>query len=120
MRLHVLRPVILVAALAGCAKDQPVTPPARRHAGVAVNDNAFDPTEVTIRAGEDVTWVWQGNNQHGIQFLGSPTAAMPLSGNGTIYVRTFDTPGVYLYYCPNHGSATGLGVTGMSGRVTVE
>ena len=107
--------------MAACKKDAPVTPTPKPQpaVGVSVGDNVFDPAEVTIKAGQDVTWRWDGQNQHGIQFYGSPTPAVAPTGNGHIYVRVFQTPGVYLYYCPVHGAETGLGVTGMSGKVTV-
>jgi plastocyanin len=111
---------LIPALLAGCAKDPVTTTPTpARHVGVAVRDNVFVPAEVTIRAGEDVTWVWEGHAKHGIQFFGSPTAAVEPTDSGYIYVRTFDKPGPYPYYCPVHGGQSGLGVTGMSGKVTV-
>jgi plastocyanin len=112
---------LAVAMTVACKKETPVTPTTNtpRAVGVSVTDNAFVPNAVTVRAGQDVTWVWDGQGQHGIQFYGSPTPAVAPTGHGNIYVRVFETPGVYLYYDPLNGSETGLGVTGMSGRVTV-
>jgi plastocyanin len=110
-----------VAMAMACAKEAPVTPTTKAPpaVGVSVTDNVFTPSSVTARVGQEVTWVWDGQGQHGIQFAGSPTPTVAPTGHGHIYVRAFDTPGVYLYYCPVHGAEAGLGVTGMSGRVTV-
>jgi plastocyanin len=110
-----------VVMAAACKKEAPVTPTRKPPGGVGVSvtDNAFTPAKVTVKSGQDVTWVWDGQGQHGIQFYGSPVPEVEPIGNGNIYLRVFDKPGLYLYYCPVHGAETGLGVTGMSGRVTV-
>lgn len=115
------RPISVLLVLAARSSEQtPVNPPATpNYAGVVVNDNAFAPGELTIRSGDHVTWGWEGSDLHGLQFYGSPTASVQPQGRGGIYDRAFDTPGTYLYYCQINGAGTGLGVTGMSGRVVV-
>lgn len=102
------RPIGFLLVLAACSEQAPVNPPTKtNYAGVAVNDDAFAPAEVTIRAGDHVTWVWEGSKLHGLQFYGSPTATVKPQGKGGLYDRAFDTPGTYLYYCPIHGGGVG-------------
>jgi len=110
----------LVCVLVGCSKDTPGDPKkSDPTVGVAVRDNEFTPNNVTAKVGEDVVWVWEGNGSHGIRFLGSTTNAVSPTGNGYLYVRQFDKPGVYQYICPIHGKTTALSVSGMAGQVTV-
>ena len=79
----------------------------------------FAPAEVTIAAGETVTWVW-GTNSTGHNIVPDagniPASSGPLASAPHTYAFTFDTPGVYHYHCQAHGSAGGVG---MSGTVTV-
>ncbi len=85
-------------------------------ASVTVSDNAFTPADVTINAGETVTWTWgSGAGLHSVQSTGSPSfpSSAILSGSGATYSNTFDTPGTYTYDCVVHGTA-------MSGTVTVQ
>ena len=108
-----------VLPLVACAETPAATSePVRDDAGVQVRDNAFDPDEVNIPAGAHVTWVWSGQNAHGIQFYGAASPSLAPRADG-LYDRAFETAGVYVYYCPVHGGEQGLGVTGMSGRVVV-
>ena len=118
MSWHRLGFFLLISA---CGTEPPPInqPPKPEYAGVVVNDNAFEPNEVTIRVADHVTWVWEGDAQHGLRFYGSPSSAVQSQGRGGIYDRAFETPGIYLYYCPIHGGEQGLGVTGMSGRIVV-
>lgn len=85
-------------------------------ASVTVSDNVFEPANVTISAGETVTWTWgSGAGSHSVQSTGSPSfpSSTILSGSGATYSHTFDTPGTYAYDCAVHGAA-------MSGTVTVQ
>ena len=80
--------------------------------------NRFQPEDVTIIAGQSVTWVWAaGGAAHNV----SPDGDAPVRSGNPItgpaqYVFPFTTPGVYQYFCEAHGSAGG---NGMSGTVTV-
>lgn len=81
--------------------------------------NRFQPEDVTIVAGQSVTWVWPaGGLPHNV----SPDDATPVRSGDPVagpeeYVFTFATPGVYQYFCEAHGNAGG---NGMSGTVTVD
>lgn len=89
---------------------------------VEVSDFEFTPYTVTITAGEMVVW----NNVQGFHNVRSDevddknnplfTSGAPNTSNWT-FEHTFDTAGVYRYYCEPHGAPGGLG---MSGVVIVE
>jgi plastocyanin len=92
------------------------TPAGGGGASVTVNNNVFQPADVTINAGETVTWTWgSGATLHSVQSTGSPSfpSSTVQSGSGATYSNTFDTPGTYTYDCAVHGTA-------MSGTVTVQ
>ena len=81
---------------------------------VTVQNFTFEPKELTVRAGTTVTWNTVGG-RHTVEsadgFLKSDTLVA-----GQSYQKRFDAPGVYDYYCGNHGTKAG---TGMTGRVVV-
>lgn len=94
---------------------------------VAVQNNSFTPTDVTVAAGSTVTWKWDtctngydpyGNGtqtcvDHSIVWEGTnAAAASPTQSSGT-YQRTFATAGTYSYHCAVHGAA-------MAGKVVVQ
>jgi plastocyanin len=77
-------------------------------ASVTVSNNVFQPADVTINAGETVTWTWgSGAASHSVQSTGSPSfpSSTIQSGAGATYSNTFDTPGTYSYDCAVHGTA---------------
>jgi plastocyanin len=107
--------VALVAAApagGGVLADESLAP-----ASVTLSDFSFSPRDVTIGQGETVTWT---NNQgtHNVVFEGSQPAfpASPPNASVWPYTRSFDTPGMFRYYCQPHG---GPGGVGMAGTVTV-
>lgn len=84
---------------------------------VAVRNNEFDPEDIVVSAGTEVTWTWTntGVTSHSVESTGTPsfTSSAILTGNGQTYSFQFDTPGVYTYQCAVHGAV-------MSGSVTVQ
>jgi plastocyanin len=110
--------LLCVVAVGGCGGTTLPPDQGDPAVGVVVRDDEFVPGQVTARVGQHVTWVWEGQNTHSLRFAGSPSLSAPAQVQG-LYDRAFDTPGAYNYYCTIHGAETGLGVTGMSGRVTV-
>ncbi len=83
--------------------------------GVDVVDDAFQPSQITVDAGDEVNWSSGGQNPHTV------TADDGSFGSGTIqpgdsFSTTFDAAGSFAYYCEFHG---GPGGTGMSGVVVV-
>jgi plastocyanin len=76
---------------------------------VSIQDNYFDPADITVAPGTTVWWVNEGENPHNV------TADNGLFDSGTLYPGdsfwvTFDGQGTVTYHCsPN-----------MPGSVTVE
>ena len=87
---------------------------------VTVQSNSFTPQELTITAGDMVTW----NNIGGIHNVNGTTATFPDNpegfGNGAAaaspwsYSFTFTQPGTYDYQCDPHAAL------GMTGTIIVE
>ena len=80
-------------------------------AEISAIDNAFDAGIVRIQPGGSVEWSNDGNNPHTV----TANDGSYDSGNlapGATYVKVFDQPGVYSYFCKYHG-APGVGMTGI-------
>lgn len=87
---------------------------------IDVRDGAFRPTELTVRAGDTVTWTNNGDAIHNA-VSNDGTPATFDSGNvlvGESFSFTFTEPGTYDYSCTFHSS--GNPPTGMVGTITVE
>jgi plastocyanin len=86
---------------------------------IAVLNDRFEPSAMTVTVGDTVNWVWEpGVSAHNIV----PDADAPgSSGPPTAYPKflsfRFMVPGVYRYHCQVHGAPGGVG---MSGTVTVQ
>jgi plastocyanin len=105
------------------------SPSAQPAATVAITaDRRFDPPQVSISAGQTVTWRNQGRSPQTVTFnpalaadsshVSLPSGAQPFD-SGVInpnasFSHTFDTPGNYQYVSLPFESQN------MSGRVTVE
>jgi plastocyanin len=71
---------------------------------VTLKNTAFNPTDVTIRAGQAVGWVWEdGIVQHDVNF-GSFKSALQSQGQ---FTHTFATPGTFHYNCDVHPAMKG-------------
>jgi len=67
----------------------------------------FDPVEVTIRAGDTVTWLNDDDTTHDLVFVeernGLPTMDKPYKvRQSETYAITFDEPGTFEYVCKIH------------------
>jgi plastocyanin len=79
---------------------------------VSMENIEFKPAEVTIKAGDAVTWVNDdsvGHDVTGDNFKSGEPGAMK---NGDTFEHTFDAAGTFDYVCTVH--------PGMEGSVTVE
>lgn len=102
------------------ATDEPEPPgPTVRVLGPG-EGNRFEPTVLSITAGQTVTWLWSeesaGHNvvpDDGV----NPAPSGPLADAPQTYSFTFETAGLYRYYCQAHGGPAGVG---MSGRIIVQ
>lgn len=79
---------------------------------VAVIDNEFNPSSITVAVGATVTWTFSGAySTHNVTFAtGGVTSGDKSSGT---YTRTFNAAGSYPYMCTIHGAS-------MSGTVIVQ
>jgi YVTN family beta-propeller protein len=84
------------------------------HAGgsshVAIRNFAFEPAQITVKAGERVTWQNDDGAPHGVVYKDGGTG-IDLLLPGKSFARTFDKPGTYDYVCSVHPY--------MTARVTV-
>jgi plastocyanin len=86
-------------------------------AEVGMQNIQFDPSDVTIKAGETVTWTNEEAVAHdvdktsgpGPQFSSGPEGGMM---EGDTFAQTFDRPGTYEYVCRVHAP-------GMAGTIEV-
>jgi plastocyanin len=80
---------------------------------VAVIDNRFQPTALSIAPGTTVTWTNNGNNIH---TLTSPDGLFDSGGliGGATFSFTFDKAGSYRLICRQHG------LNGMAGQIVVQ
>ena len=66
---------------------------------------SFEPSKVTIHAGQTVEWKWDDDPvDHDIRFDAGFSA--PTKTTGT-WFHTFDTPGTYTYRCTIHQTMVG-------------
>lgn len=84
--------------------------------GTAANGgvNSWSPSEVTIQAGESVTWSFDGTSSaHNVQSDqgGWTLSNQAATGNGPVTYK-FDVQGIYTFYCVLHQST-------MKGTITV-
>jgi plastocyanin len=126
----VLLLMLVAVALAGCSggKDRPPG-----QVGMTAG-HAFDPKEITVDAGETVTWINDSEESHTVTAFddGIPEGAEYFDNGGAededeardavgdnlmqpgdTFEVTFDEPGTYRYLCIPHESH------GMVGTVTV-
>lgn len=75
---------------------------------VEMENNTFVPDEITITAGDWVTWV---NNDPGFHIVGEGEPGDPTTDwtspsilGGERWSYTFDDPGSVIYFCTNHAA----------------
>lgn len=72
---------------------------------VVISEFEFIPDELTINAGENVTWKHDDKVTHTIIFQGFESGNMK---RGDTFTHTFDSPGTYEYYCSIHPAMRGV------------
>ncbi|MBL1075105.1 cupredoxin family copper-binding protein [Nocardia sp. 2] len=80
---------------------------------VQVTDMKFSPANITVKAGDTVTWKFDDKAPHAVQGIGDVAMGInsPIFHKGE-WSYTFTSPGTYRYLCPLHPD--------MKGTVTVE
>ncbi|MBI4148435.1 cupredoxin domain-containing protein [Candidatus Woesearchaeota archaeon] len=76
---------------------------------VQISGRHFDPADLTVPAGSTVNWYNQGPADHTVLFEGDKES--PKIKAGSLYSKTFNTPGTYKYKCGIH--------TEMKGKIVV-
>ncbi|HVY36123.1 MAG TPA: cupredoxin family copper-binding protein [Candidatus Paceibacterota bacterium] len=70
-------------------------------ASVSIQNFAFSPTPLTVKAGTKVTW--QNSDQAGHSIVSDTGAFQSATlATGDTYSFTFDTAGTYIYHCGIH------------------
>lgn len=114
-------PALLVVATVAMTAAHP-GPAQAADAQVEVVNNEFRPREVTILAGEKVTWRFTGTAPHSVtaddrSFDSHPNCSPACSNAASPpFERTFPSAGTFRYFCKIHGARGG---SGMSGTVVV-
>ncbi|MDQ2767956.1 MAG: hypothetical protein M3Y30_12470 [Gemmatimonadota bacterium] len=78
-------------------------------ASVIIFDNGYSPSSVTVAPGGTVTWVWTGNNAHGVSFDDATITSSTIQSVGTYTVR-FPRAGIFSFFCTVHGRTVESGV----------
>jgi plastocyanin len=114
---------LMSAALAGCFSEREATAPIEGVCSfpvgedvpgstiVVIQDFAFEPADVRVRAGDRVTWINCDTDSHTSTADGGQWAS-PLFAPGERFTQTFPTSGEFPYHCEPHPF--------MTGRVIVE
>jgi len=107
---------VLLCAAAALSQGKGMNSQEKAPGGVKViiTNNKFEPKQLTIRAGTEVTW----ENKEGTHTVEADNGSWTSSAltAGKTYSRRFDEPGDYPYYCAFHGSKGGHE---MAGKVKV-
>lgn len=72
---------------------------------ISIIDFGFQPSDLTISAGQGVTWTNNGEFPHTVTFDGGPDCGR-LTGGQTVTV-VFREPGRFAFHCDIHASMTG-------------
>jgi plastocyanin len=98
--------------VAGCGDDDDDGGGGGGGANVTMEGIAFNPAEITIKAGDTVTWTNEDSAGHDVTGDAFKSGAAGGIGNGDTFEHTFDEAGTFDYVCTVH--------PGMEGTVKVE
>ncbi len=73
---------------------------------VIIRGFAFGPGDLTVRAGDRVTWINCDEDSHTSTADGGQWSS-PLLAPGDVFTQTFPTPGEFTYHCTPHPFMTG-------------
>ncbi|MBK9715397.1 MAG: protein kinase [Kouleothrix sp.] len=102
-------------AVVSAPAPAPVPAPNANATNVAVVDNNFAPSKITVVRGTTIVWANQGSASHTVTAEDGSFDSTTLSRGGT-FSHTFTEPGIFPYYCQFHGGPHG---EAMSGTVIV-
>lgn len=84
-------------------------------ADVVIDDDLFQPRDLTVAAGTTVNWRQQGANPHTVT-ADDGSFDSNILNTGATFSQTFSQAGTVRYHCSIHGAPGGVG---MSGTITV-
>src|ERR671911_283394 len=90
--------VVPAMLLSACGPHDSTASPNGDASTIAVRDYEFEPGTVSVRVGDTVTWVWEGDAQHNVVGDGFESEDQR-SGS---FRHAFDEPGTYQYACTLH------------------
>jgi plastocyanin len=76
---------------------------------VIIFDNGYNPSVANVAVGGTVTWVWTGNNAHGVTFDDGTITPSAVQSVGSYSVR-FPRAGNFSFFCTVHGRTVESGV----------
>jgi plastocyanin len=82
------------------AADAPAAPVAT--SAVAIDNFAFSPAAITVKAGTTVTWKNNDEEPHSVVSSDEPMRSPTLAGQANTFSHTFSRPGRYAYNCGIH------------------
>lgn len=71
----------------------------RATTNVTIAGMQFLPSTIRIKAGQEVAWINKEPIIHAVTSPNNGLLASQRLGLGSIYKHTFETPGIYTYYC---------------------
>ena len=96
------------SAAAGAAGASPAASQAAAAgaSAITIQNFAFAPASLTVKAGTTVTWTNNDSPTHSVKWADGTAGSNPLA-TGSSYTRTFAAPGTYQYVCGIHASMHG-------------
>jgi plastocyanin len=107
---------VAVPTLVGCSAATPAPSPSASSgagasssgaggAAVSIANFAFNPADLTVKAGDSVTWTNNDSAPHTVTSDSGAFDSGQLS-QGAKFTQKFDKAGTYSYHCTNHPSMT--------------
>jgi len=97
---------VLAIAVFAAATARPAASAQAADAEVQIDQFAFAPQRVTVKAGTTVTWINDDDIPHTVASSSKSFKSKPLDTKDK-FSFTFTTPGTYEYFCSLHPHMTG-------------
>ena len=96
---------VLVAAFGNEMSNDP------QHGGtgnrIEIKDFMFNPTTITVKSGETVTWINKDDEPHTVVSVGKKFPKSSALDTGQEFTITAGAPGTYEFFCSVHPKMTG-------------
>ncbi|MDY9923198.1 cupredoxin family copper-binding protein [Methanobacterium sp.] len=101
--------IVAIVALSGCTNENSTGNNSSSNStgnSVSIQNFAFNPSTLTVKAGTTVTWTNKDSTNHPVASDTGVFASGDLN-NGDSYSYTFNQTGNYPYHCTTHTSMKG-------------